>query len=260
MTEEEQFLYDCVPSEIGKSITNPDLLRRLNWDQEKYWRTRNGLVDRGILTVARGRGGLVYRAVQPDAAADTYSSEQTVTAPLQIREEELYAPLSSVLRQEWTREKRLERSIVHITARQGRRDTGGRWSRPDLVVVTQSTYPYVPGRHFDVITFEVKPSDSIDVTAVYEALAHRRAATKAYVALHVPDTDAENLKNILTEVYSEAKRHGVGVITFSQPEDFATWDEVVEAARMEPDPGRLNDFLVAQFESNQLEIILRWFR
>lgn len=39
-------------------------------------------------------------------------------------------------------------------------------------------------------TFEVKPSDAIDVTAVYEVLAHLRSATHAYVIFHVPD-DAE---------------------------------------------------------------------
>jgi hypothetical protein len=259
MTEDEQQLYNQVP-EDGSTVTNPELQRRLGWDRDKYWNIRNILVDRGELSVARGRGGLVYRVIQPEAPVDQQGTPPTAIAPPQIREEDLYQPISAVLNQEWAREKRLERWIVHTTARQGRRDTGGRWSRPDLVLATQSTYPYVPGRHLDVITFEVKPSDSIDVTAVYEALAHRRAATKAYVVLHVPDADADRLNDTLTEVYSEAKRHGLGVITFNQPGDFSGWEEMVEPTRQEPDPRRLNDFLATQFEAAQLETLLRWFR
>ncbi|TBO27594.1 hypothetical protein EYS42_16635 [Aquabacterium lacunae] len=259
MTEEEQQLYDRVPLD-GSTITNPELQRQLGWDRDRYWNVRNALIDRGSLSVARGRGGLVFRVILPEAPAQAGALEPQPEVPPQIREDDLYQPISAVLNQEWAREKRLERWIVHTTARQGRRDTGGRWSRPDLVLATQSTYPYVPGRHFDVITFEVKPSDSIDVTAVYEALAHRRAATKAYVVLHVPDANAERLNDTLTEVYSEAKRHGVGVIIFNQPGEFAGWEEMVEPIRQEPDPRRLNDFLTNQFESTQLETILRWFR
>ena len=259
MTEDEQQLYNQVPHD-GSTVTNPELQRQLRWDRDKYWTVRNVLVDRGELSVARGRGGLVYRVVQPVVVADPQGIQQPQVATPQIREEDLYQPISAVLNQEWALEKRLERWIVHTTARQGRRDTGGRWSRPDLVLATQSSYPYVPGRHFDVITFEVKPSDAIDVTAVYEALAHRRAATKAYVVLHIPDADAERLSDTLTEVYSEAKRQGVGVIIFNQPGDFAGWEEMVEPTRQEPDPRRLNDFLATQFEAAQLETILRWFR
>src|ERR1035441_4896420 len=76
--------------------------------------------------------------------------------------------------------------VVEVTARQGRRETGGTWTRPDIVAAALRVFPHVPGKFFDLITFEVKPFDGIDVTAVFEALSHRRAATQAYVWLHVP--------------------------------------------------------------------------
>jgi hypothetical protein len=260
MNEEEQQLFDRVPAD-GGYITNPELQRLLGWERDRYWNVRNALIDRGFLAVARGRGGLVCRVQQAAAAPQDGESVpvQEAVQP-QIREEDLYQPLVAVLNDEWAREKRLERWIVHTTARQGRRETGGRWSRPDLVVVTQSTYPYIPGRHFDVITFEVKPSDAIDITAVYEALAHLRAATKAYVLLHVPDADTDRLGDTLSEVCTEAKKHGVGVLVVNQPGDFAGWEEMVEPVRQEPEPRRLNDFLATQFEAGQLETLLRWFR
>jgi hypothetical protein len=143
---------------------------------------------------------------------------------------------------------------------QGRRSTGGRWTRPDVTVATLSTYPYVPGRHFDVITFEIKPSDTIDVTCVYEALAHLRSATKSYALLHVPERLADSLEEILLEVSAEAKKHGIGVLTFEDPADYETWEERVEPIRRDPEPRKLNDFLAQQFTHEQLEKIVRWFR
>jgi hypothetical protein len=257
MTEEEQQLFDLVPAD-GSYVTNPDVRGRLGWEPDRYWTVRNSLIDQNLLSVARGRGGLVCRVLAQQVVPA--AAPVAVSVPPPAREEDLYAPAATVLNSEWAREKRLERWIVHTTARQGRRETGGRWSRPDLVVVTQSVYPYVPGRHFDVITFEVKPTDALDVTAVYEALAHLRAATKAYVLLHVPDADADHLDDTLSEIYSEAKKHGIGVIIFNQPGDFAGWEEKVEPVRQEPDPRRLNDFLARQFEAGHLENLLRWFR
>ncbi len=259
MNEEEQQLFDGVPAN-GSYITNPELRRRLDWESDRYWRVRNALIDRNRLAVARGRGGLVCRIIEPTAVPDALGEARPFVCPQAVREEDLYVPLANVLNNEWAREKRLDSWIVHTTARQGRRDTGGRWSRPDLVLVTKSTYPYIPGRHLDVVTFEVKPADGLDVTAVYEALAHLRAATKAYVLLHVPDADANRLRDALSEISAEAKRHGIGVVTVSQPDDFAGWEEVVEPVRREPDPLRLNDFLATQLEGGQLETLLRWFR
>jgi len=46
----------------------------------------------------------------------------------------LYEPLASVLRAQWAREKSFSHHHVEITAQQGRRSTGGRWTRPDLAV------------------------------------------------------------------------------------------------------------------------------
>jgi hypothetical protein len=259
MTEDEERLVNVLP-EDGSYMTNPEVQRRLGWESSVYWDIRNQLVERAILGVARGRGGLVYRII--DATEEIPTPEEVADEAVQKihREEDLYEPIAETLNGEWAREKRFERWTVQITARQGRKDTGGRWSRPDLTVATQSTYPYIPGRHFDVITFEVKPKDGIDVTAVYEALAHLRAATKAYVLLHVPDDSKAELDSQLIEIYSEAKRHNVGVITMDDPGDFSGWDEVVEPARNDPEPRRLNDFLANQFDSSRLETLIRWFR
>lgn len=264
----EQELLSKVP-EDGSAVGNTSLMRDLRWPEAEYWDVRNVLIDRGVLALGRGRGGSVRRVVTP--AADFHG---TIAAPAEEesgapavapvhepeREQDLYEPLANVITERWVKDKRFESAITQITALQGRRGTGGTWSRPDITVATLATYPYVPGRHFDVVTFEVKPSWGVDVTAVYEALGHLRCATRSYALLHVPDEESEDARDTLTEICAEAKRHGVGVVTFSTPASYDTWSELVEPVRLDPEPRKLNDFLATQFTHDQLERIVKWFR
>lgn len=258
----EHELLAKVPQD-GTTIGNTSLMRQLRWDENEYWEVRNRLVDKGILETGRGRGGSV-RIIQAPAEdeegveLDENASEDATGE--RERETDLYVPLKRVLEEKWVKDKRFESWIAQITAHQGARQTGGTWSRPDITIATVSTYPYVPGRHFDVVTFEVKPNWSIDVTAVYEALGHLRSATRAYVLLHIRDDEDSDVADRLTEINAEAKRHGVGVITFADCENYDTWNEVVEPVRGEPEPRKLNDFLAKQLTDSQRERLVRWFR
>jgi hypothetical protein len=150
--------------------------------------------------------------------------------------------------------------VLEETAKQGRRDTGGTWSRPDIVVVSVSNYPFVPGKHLDVTTFEIKPSGGVDVTAVYEALAHLRAATRAFVLLHVPAESQASLQQRIDDVYEEANRHGIGLIVAEKADDYDTWDFRIEAVRRETDPIKLNDFIAAQLSQESKQKLQKWCR
>jgi hypothetical protein len=70
----------------------------------------------------------------------------------------------------------------------------------------------VPGRHFDLLTFKIKPTDGLDVSGVYEALVHRRAATLASALLHIPDDRQPALGEIDDEICLEAKQVGIVAI------------------------------------------------
>ena len=170
---------------------------------------------------------------------------QAAVAAVQ-REDGLYEPLAKVVSGAWARDRRSQLLAVEIVARQGRRATGGTWSRPDIVSVEVMNLLYVPTKVIEVTTFEVKPADAIDVQCVYEALAHRRAATHAYVLLHVPTKEQAAITETLQAVLGVARSHGVGVVTFSDPSDYSTWDELAQAERVEPDPERLNGFIESQ--------------
>jgi hypothetical protein len=150
-----------------------------NWGQTQ-------LIDEGRVERGRGRGGSVRRIELPTATIDTpVPAEEAAESFKKAYESEieLYAPMCDVLKTDWARVRGSSPISVEITAQQGRRQTGGRWSRPDIIAVEVRTFQYVPGKFLTVTTYEIKPTDAIDVTAVYEALAHRRAATHSYVLL-----------------------------------------------------------------------------
>ena len=83
---------------------------------------------------------------------------------------------------------------------------------------------------------------------------------RSYALVHIPDDRRAELQAGLDEVCAEAKRFGVGVIVAVAPDDYDTWEELVEAVRHEPDPERLNDFLAQQVSQTFREQIVRWFR
>lgn len=78
--------------------------------------------------------------------------------------------------------------------------------------------------------------------------------------LHIPKDQAEGLQEDTDEVTLVAKQHGVGLITFEDPRNYDTWEDLAEAERSEPDPRRLNDFLATQFTVKQREEIVQWFK
>jgi hypothetical protein len=123
-------------------------------------------------------------------------------------------------------------------------------------------FPHVPGKFFDLVTFELKSLDGIDVTGVFEALSHRRAATQAYVWLHVPAAaaDGDDISAVLERINEEARRHGVGLIVGADPADYSSWDVQLRAARFEPDPEFLNEFIAQQLSGSARDELAQWFK
>lgn len=204
------------------ALSNRQLRNRLgaDWSEDVYWAVRNRLVEQGKLELGRGRGGIVRLVPSDHESAGTVADDDTHGVPpsqmgetnrRESSEAALYEPMAQVLRQHWGRERGFDAYVVEVLAHQGARATGGRWSRPDIVVVGYKTFPYVPGRFLEVVTFEVKWVEGADITAVYEALAHRRFATRAYVIVHVPDNRTDEVEAAIDGLAEEGKRHGIGV-------------------------------------------------
>jgi hypothetical protein len=194
------------------------------------------------------------RALAKEVAEQTAASYEQELA--------LYEPIRKVLAGDWARDHQSKPVAIEVIAKQGRRITGGRWSRPDLVLIEVKNYLHLPTKILDVRTFEVKPTTAIDVQAVYEALAHRRAATHAYVVLHVPAASVEDseTQNEVSAVREVARSHGVGVVLIDDPADYSTWEEVEEAQRVEPDPERLDAFIKVQLSTRTRDDLIQALR
>jgi hypothetical protein len=142
--------------ELGGKAGNTRLIRELGWSEDEYWPIRDRVVDLGSLRRYRARGGAVA-IVQPpqdesQATQDVQQAEEFQTGEavqsVQPAERDLYEPVATVLRGAWARDSRFRHQVVEITASQGRRNTGGTWTRPDVVVAALRVFPVLPGKYF----------------------------------------------------------------------------------------------------------------
>lgn len=253
--------------DLGGNAGNTRLIRELGWPEDEYWLIRDRMVDLGLLRKYRAYGGAVAIVDKTPLQDVQVQVEEPGSGSKDIcvlnkeeasSERDLYEPIATVLRGAWAKHSRFRHHLVEITANQGRRNTGGTWTRPDLAVAALRVFPFLPGKYFDLITFEVKPSWALSVTGVYEALAHRRAGTQAYLWLHCPDmlSNAE----VLALIQEEAERHGIGLIIAADPANYDTWQQKCDPERVEPDPDMLNEFIALQMTEGAKDELAAWVR
>lgn len=263
---DELALFNALPAD-GSAVSNPSLRRYLRWTNDRYFAARDGLVDKGLVSRGPGRGGVVRRADPQLPAPEhgvalvvglTGTDAEVIEAAI-TSEIGLYEPMQVVIAQDWAQDRRQDLLAVEITAYGNGRSTGI-WTRPDITAVQVRTFEYVPGKHLEIITFEVKAPNAINVQAVYEALAHRRAATRSYVLFYIPPERATALAEDVADVASVARSHGIGVVTAGDPSDYETWDEIVEPRRLPADPERLDAFIREQLSPatrSRIALLLR---
>jgi hypothetical protein len=265
----KQTLYSLTPAD-GKTISNAALRESLKtahrddeFTPEDYWDLRNSLIIDGKLLRARGYGGSVRRAltdVEPIAGpetAETAAQAGAEAAQAVVAEVSLYVPFQKVIQTGYVLDNDLNRWVCEITASQGKRNTGGLWTRPDVTLIAEQTFAYIPDKLFDVITFEIKPNIETAMAGVYEAAAHSAFAHRSYLAF--PDSKEYEKSPLFDRIRDECERFGLGLILF---EDVADWDKYnfeVSAERNNPDPQAVNDFIKSQISEKGREAIQRWF-
>ncbi len=246
LTIDEYHLFVALP-DSREALGNTAARTYLGWNRSRYERARAGLLEKQLVVRARGRGGALRRAPvtdDSDVSVDDAACSVTIRPP--VAEAELYEPILATLKTGWSEDRGFNALVIEETAHQGRRPTGGYWTRPDLVAVGMKTFKHVPHQQFEIVTFEVKPMAKLNVIAVFEALAHRRASTHAYVLIEMRNELTDAYVETLGNVQQAATEHGVGVIVFDDPADYETWEEVVVAERSETPPEMLNDFIETQ--------------
>lgn len=249
----------------GGSSGNYSLKNRLGWNNdERYWRTHGMAVDAGLVIRGRGRGGSVILVDETGNLSDPIDPQVTAAAGEQVaatlvKETELYPATKKVIEDGWSRERSYDDFVVEITAQPGRVQTGGTWTRPDIALLGTKSYPYLPGRYFDIVTFEVKTSESLDVRGVFEALSHAQFATLAYVVFFTNGKEFKDYPNS-DRVIDLAARHGVGVIAAAQIDKYEAWNEMVEPRRNLIDPEQSNQFIGTSIPENTRNRIIKWHK
>lgn len=250
----KDLLFSKVPDD-GRSIGNSALQTLLRdaapkFADSDYWEVRQALIDEGRLEVGRGRGGSVHRVGSTSAPALGENSPQLVA------ESKLYEPFYESIIEFAKKNFKLEEHVAEVTAFQGGRFTGGRWTRPDITVIAVRTFEYQPSKTIEVMTFEVKPVNSYGVEGVYETASHSAFANRSYLCLHLQSDGVEPPNRLV----SECERFGVGLITFTNPRDWRTLDRVVNARYNSPDPFEVDTFIGVQMNresQRKLQKLLR---
>jgi hypothetical protein len=208
---------------------------RENFGVEVYWEVRNALIEDGRLERGRGKGGSVLLV---DGAVKSPKAKRQRN----LKEAQLYEAFHETIRQDWVEVYDITDYVSEVSAHKGRKVTGGKWTRPDVTLVSVGNYPFIPGKSVEVITFEIKPADVYGVEGVYETASHSAFANKSYLALHTPKNQTDT-EDFLERLEKEAVRFGVGLITFEEPAKWDTFEVVVEAQHKIPAPRDANEFL-----------------
>ena len=251
-----------VPTD-GSTVGNGFLRNRLRLSPEDYQVAVDALVDNGTLERWRGRGGTLRRtAISIEVPAKVKTpleedkSEKETLARSKSLETKLYPSFLENLHL-WAKDQGWLQHVVNQLAFQGRRSTGGTWTRPDFAAIGYRRFDYTPGIVRDIVTFEVKPS-ACGVEAVFETAAHSRVATKSYLAIHAPNDGSSTID--LDRIESECVRFGVGLILFPDNAKYDGWQFRVEPNRQEPDPFNVDEFVSAQISSVDQAKIRQWVR
>ena len=131
----------------GGRLTRVELWGRLELSEsgptDTYWVSEQDLVDDKRIERRRGRYGGIF--LLPDKEEEQYDTTLD-TVPIKAAEQEhqkesyFYQPVLNEILAHWTEQPGFEHVFGAVTAAQGRRQTGGRWSRPDIVFCTVSDW------------------------------------------------------------------------------------------------------------------------
>jgi hypothetical protein len=98
----------------------------------------------------------------------------------------------------------------------------GKWTRPDMAAVAILRGEFIPYWTAELHTFEIKTARGLDVTGVHEANSHARLGHFAWIAFQAVGRANEG-GSCFDEVLRAALAVGVGVLTFTIPDDPTDW-------------------------------------
>ena len=243
----------------GGRLTRADLIAQLDLEssRDSYRDAEQALVDDKRIERRRGRTGGIYLLPEDDQQRQSNHESATATANESLRrEQDYYASVLEEIKDHWAEEQGFKAVFGSVTAMQGRRPTGGRWSRPDITLCTVSEWIFSSRPEGEVRTIEVKLfDDKLDIIGVYEALAHKSRSHYSYLMIvDFPEKELNSdQKQDFDKIKVAAASHGIGIITVPKSDDWSTWEFVLEPTRSDADHQEINQFLLDQFPRSERE-------
>jgi hypothetical protein len=177
-----------------------------------------------------------------------------------IPESAYYAPIIASVSRLWIAEG-YDESGFHIEDTSSKdAKVIGPWVRPDFTLISHKKFPWTIGDEFDVVTFEVKRPDSANVLAVFEALAHATAATRAYAIFPISLSEWERTNPLQAKrVRDECSKHGIGLILVDDIlGQTPSASHVIKAERRQIDHEKCSSFLEAVMTAEGKARIAKW--
>lgn len=231
----QRLVLEALAAAPDHTLSNSDLRSAAKLSEREFNRARVVLLERGLVTRRQGRGWPLV--LIEDAEVDSDFDD------LETRERMLYRGLTEAI-PDWERFTNYATARAFDVSSLGRRKTGGRWSRTDLLAIGIKDFrdlSHVPNFALSVHAIEVKTWHTISVDAVFEVLMHRDDVTHTWVFTEVPAGKPTEGK--LERVKVQAARYGVGLVAFTSQHDAKTWVTLVEAERRSPRMFDLNSYL-----------------
>jgi hypothetical protein len=139
---------------------------------------------------------------------------------------------------------------VRNTARGGL--SGGRWTKPDIVVATIDCYLSRPIPELSLYGFELKTQAGFDLSSIYQAAAQTRFLHFAYVV--VPHAKDERWELRVAPIRVHAEELGIGLIRLDG-EAGTDYEVVLVGRRHHPHPQSVDHFI-----EERMPDLVEWVR
>lgn len=250
LSESAKKILEVLPKD-GSMVGNISLRNQLRLDTSEFSKAKQELQQRGIVVTGRGKGGsigLKEISLPPSQPKGTKGVKS---------ESDLYEPIMKHFDEDWKPNYVAPDYYCAAITAKGSKRKSGLWSRPDVAILTVSSYQFLPTRQIEVTTIEAKRYSDATPQAVFETASHSKFSHQAYLVIewleetNMDDIDNENIKRIL----KEAQRFGIGIIQMKN--NHGRWDfrDILDPQRREPDPDDCNTFIEQNFKPYHRQIL-----
>lgn len=257
LSTKAKILWALIPRN-GDWITNLGLrykLRPKGFSATDFWKHREELLGRDMVAIGRGQGGRIRRA-DPYVKEVSEKALKEEAAETVVDEKELYKFVEDWLKQ--NEKPRLEQEALkqNASAAVFVKDTSsmrniGKWSNPDIMMVSIVNYDVLKSKDWTIYTYEVKKYDKNkmrDPANVFEAASHQKGAHYSYLVFETTERDKDDSPP--EEISDTLDRFGVGFAWFFKLEAGGYYMNIMKEPELRvPAMGEVNKYLMAFAET-----------